>query len=579
MKRLVALAPTVLALGAPIVHGACGGAGGDGVHVAIVPNLVAPRALLDRASTLSLRVVEGEATCDEATSLATVGTDPAKVRTVVERDLGTTSCASGVRFCGDLSLERATVPRVFVATAKEGVRPVAVGCATAIVDQEQLALRIRMVRYLEPAVCGDGVVQPTEQCEPGGTLACDATCRSNELLLSVGASGNGTQTGDPNDKSEPFALWPEGSGQAGRFLVFYTDRAVAGRDADIGVRVMGDDLTPLTTPPALAAGSIFLPNGPTFPPPPSSRNQSRPAAASSGGKYFVAFEDDNTPAANGLDIRLRSMDASLVADQAALPIGINGASGAGEPNVQASPALAAGPKGRLFVAWEDQGQGKIVGRTLTPPATLGNQNDLSIGTGNGAVSLASTPTGWVAVWQSGTGIKLRVVNEDGTPQGGDQSVSEGAAAAERPRVASLGDGRFAVAFSAGGDVFVQRFDAKGGKIAGDQAAPVNDLVKEGVQSSVAITSTPAAGGSYVVAWHDAASGHVRARMLGGTSGFLFNPVDGQASEFQASRTDGRTRATPSVASGGSGPFVVITWEDKSAGGAGIVARRFPLPAE
>ena len=68
-------------------------------------------------------------------------------------------------------------------------------------------------------------------------------------------------------------------------------------------------------------------------------------------------------------------------------------------------------------------------------------------------------------------------------------------------------------------------------------------------------------------------------MLGGSAGFLFNNVNGQSTEFQASRTEGRTRANPAVASGGSGPFVAIGWEDKSATGAGIVARRFPLPTE
>ena len=119
------------------------------------------------------------------------------------------------------------------------------------------------------------------------------------------------------------------------------------------------------------------------------------------------------------------------------------------------------------------------------------------------MSVAATTTGWVAVWQSGTGIKLRVVNEDGTPQGSEQTVNEGGTVTERPRVASLPDGRFAVTWSAGGDVFVQRYDAKGAKVAGDQASPVNDVVKDGEQITPSIASTSAAGGSYVVAWLDA----------------------------------------------------------------------------
>ena len=68
-------------------------------------------------------------------------------------------------------------------------------------------------------------------------------------------------------------------------------------------------------------------------------------------------------------------------------------------------------------------------------------------------------------------------------------------------------------------------------------------------------------------------------MLGGSAGFLFNSVNGQSTEFQASRSSGRERANPVVTAGGSGPFVAIGWEDKTAPGAGIVARRFPLPSD
>jgi hypothetical protein len=358
-------------------------------------------------------------------------------------------------------------------------------------------------------------------------------------------------------------------------------------NVEVALRAMTDELSPIAAQesPALAAGSIYLPNGP-LPSAPAPRQQSAASAAFLKGKFYVAFQDD-TGTSTGLDIHLRSMDTALVPDQGATtPLGINGgpagtggASGSGEAAIQSSPAVAAGPLDRLFVAWEDAAGGKIAGRTLTPPSTLGNQIDLSAGTGNKGVSVAATTTGWVAVWQSGTGIKLRAINEDGVPQGSEQIVNEGGSVTERPRVASLADGRFAVAFSSSGDVFVQRYDAKGVKVAGDQASPVNDVVKAGDQVTPSIGATPAAAGSYVVAWIDATSGHVNARMLGGTSGFLFNNVNGQSTEFQASRTDGRARANPAVVAGGSGPFVAIAWEDQTAPGAGIVARRFPLPSE
>jgi hypothetical protein len=261
------------------------------------------------------------------------------------------------------------------------------------------------------------------------------------------------------------------------------------------------------------------------------------------------------------------------------PLGVNGTNGTGEPGIQQAPVIAASSAGKLYVAWEDTGAGKIAGRALTPPATLGSQNDVSTGNGNTHVALAATSSGWVAVWQSGTSIKLRGVNPDGTPSGAEEVVNEGSANAEAPSIAALPDGRFAVAWSAGGAIVVQRYDSRGGKIAGDQTTAVSDAMAMGPQNQAAIGATSAAGGSYVVAWLDGSAGAVRARNLGGDGGFLFNNVDGQAGSYAASKPGTRTRAHPVVASGGSQPFVAIGWEDQSAQGAGVMARRFPLPSQ
>ncbi|MEO8877886.1 MAG: hypothetical protein ABI461_19990, partial [Polyangiaceae bacterium] len=89
----------------------------------------------------------------------------------------------------------------------------------------------------------------------------------------------------------------------------------------------------------------------------------------------------------------------------------------------------------------------------------------------------------------------------------------------------------------------------------------------------------AAGGSFVAAWLDASSGDIRARLIGGASGFLFNNVDGQSDEFKASAEDGRQRANPTAAVGGAGPYITIGWEDTTPdANAGIYTRRFPLPS-
>jgi hypothetical protein len=585
---LPALLATFFTVGGPLAlaPAGCTTVRDEAPRVAIATDLLLPKGVLDRVTKLTLTVTEGNVTCDATAGQTALPGGAAAATELAKKDLATTNCAAGVKFCGDVSIEKSDTPRVFSAVAKGADdATLAIGCAQATVNQDTLPLAIKMFRYLAPPVCGDSVIQPTEQCEPGNTAVCDASCLSKELLLSVGATQTGTKDGKAGDKSDPMLLWPAGpaTGTQGRFFAFYTDRAVAGtNNFEVSLRAMTADLSPVSAAdsPALAAGSLYLPNDPAvFPPVPAPRQQSFPSAAFLSGKYYVAFQDD-TGTSTGLDIHLRSMDGALVAEQGPNnPLGINGTAGAGEANIQGAPSIAAGPGDHLFIAWEDAGLGKISGRTLAPPSTLGSQNDLSTGTGNKGVSVAATPIGWVAVWQSGTGVKLKVVNQDGTPQGSEQTVNEVGTVNERPRVASLSDGRFAVTWNAGGDIFVQRYDAKGAKIAGDQAAPINDIVKDGEQVTPSIAGTSAAGGSYAVVWLDAASSHVRGRMLGGSTGFLFNNVNGQSSEYQASRADGRTRANPVVVAGGSGPFVAIAWEDKSATGSGIVARRFPLASE
>lgn len=577
---LVTLVGLVVLLPAP----ACSGTS-EPTNVSIAASFVVPKGVLDKAEKLVVTVLEGTVTCDPAVGQTALPAGNAAAREVARKDLGKTGCATGVKFCGDITIEKSDALRVFSVTAKAtDESTVAIGCASAKIEQDVLPLEITMFRYLAPPDCSDAVIQPTEQCVPKGSsdVTCDATCQSNELFLSVGSTLTHTETGGPGDKIDPFFLWPEGTGVPGRFFAFFTDRKVTGsNNVEVGLRGMRDDLSPITASenPALAAGEIYLPNETTFPSTAAARQQSAPAAAFVNNKFYVAFQDDTGTGATGQDIHLRSMDTSLVAEQGANPLGINGPSGAGEAGIQGVPAIASIPSGRLLVAWEDSGAGKIAARTLTPPGTLGNQIDVSTGNGNKGVSIAARADGWAIAWQNATGVKLRLVNDSNVPLGDVQSVTSKGTITERPRIAAIGDGRFAVVWAADGEIFVQRYDAKGAPIAGDAATPINDVVKDGVQTTPSIAATTAVSGSYVVAWLDAASGHVRARMLGGSGGFLFNHVNGQSTEFQASRVEGHTRATPVVVAGGSAPFVAIGWEDKSAPTAGIIARRFPLPTE
>ncbi len=550
--------------------------------VSLVTNFVAPKSLLDTATKLTLTVYDASetVTCDVAKGSTTAKDDTPKLAT---RDLTNAGCAAGVRFCGDLRITRAETDRVFVAAAFDATNErIAQGCATAKVNAEAVPLDIKMVRAIAPSMCGNGVIEGLEQCDPPTSATCTATCKTDETQLSLGSTAGNTKTGGVNEKSDTSLLWPEGD--TSRFFAFFTDKS-SGK-TDVGMRVLDASFAPVTSPAAAAAGFVFLPNG-QLPPAPFARAQSLAKGTVLGNKVWVAFQGDAAQTEQGTDILVRSIDSSLAAGEANA-IGINGPNGSGETGPQTFPSLAAGTNGKLFVAWQDEsggpGSGRIFGRTFTPPNVLGNQQELSTGTSNARPRVAALPSGFAIVWESGGDVKLRVVSGDGTPAGGESVVNEKAAGVqERPQIASLADGRFAVVWadksSGNADVVYQRFTAQVVKIAGDQAAPLNDLVKDGDQTAPSIAGTSARAGVYLVAWADEPRGDIRARYTRLAEGFPFNPVDGSDSEFSVGVKTARKRSAPSVAIGGKEPFAAIAWEDQSASGAGIYARRLPVPAK
>lgn len=569
-------------LGLAFVLAACA-SDGDRADIALDTRFIAPRGLLDTVTKVTLTVYEtgeGGATCDPANggSSATEATPK-----VASRELASAGCAAGVRFCGDLRVTRSEADRVFVAVATDATNDrIAQGCTTAKVNQENVPLDIKLVRAIPPSTCGNGVVEGLEQCDPPSGTACTAACKTEESHLSLGSTAGNTKAGVVGEKADTATLWREGA--TSRFFALFTDKS-SGK-TDVGLRVLDSSFAPISQPAAAASGFVFLPNG-SAPAAPATAAQSAPRATVLGASVWTVFQVESTTAGNGTDIALRSFDAQLAPGEPS-GVGVNGPNGGGEAGAQTLPALAAGENGKLFVAWQDEsggpGSGRIFGRSFSPPNVLGNQQELSTGTSNARPRVASLPTGFVIVWESGGDIKLRLVSPDGTPAGGESVVNEKVAGVqERPDVAALADGRFAVVWadrsSGNADVVLQRFSAQVAKIAGDQTNVVNDLVKDGDQTSPAIAGTAAKAGVYVVAWTDALRGQIRARYTRLGEGFPFNPIDGSDSEFAVGTRDGRKRSAPSVAIGGKDPFVGIAWDDQAAATPGIYGRRLPVPAK
>jgi hypothetical protein len=506
--------------------------------------------------------------------------------------LSQAGCSGGELWCGSMQVTMSDAQRVFGAEADDNSgAALAVGCVQAVVNQAAQPVSITMARVAVAAVCGDGVIDPTEQCEPTGSgadLVCDASCHTKEELVSAVNTAQSVQapsSGNAGDRTAPVLVWPAGPAPTGRFVAFWND-ATEPPDTHVALRVLGDDLDnlPAGAAPALAGGSIWMTSSTAdFPSLPDADDQQLPAVAFAvdAARTFVAFADDSR---GSFDIDLRTLDANFSAEQAA-PIVVNGSGG--EAGVQTHPGIALGPGDVAYLVWQSApqvGPGQIMGRTYdVASGNAGTQAILSTGSSNQGPVVASLSTGWVVAWQSGSDIAMLPVGMSGQPSGSAIVVSAGhSGVQDHPSIASIGGGddRFAVAWADhgqnGADIVVQRFDATGAPIPGDSTMPINNVVADGDQTTPSIAGS-SSGAFFAVDWIDIPSGHVRARLLDATSGFDFNNVTGQEAEFQVSLASGDTRANPVVAIGGSGPFIAFAWEDQTASPPGIYARRFPLP--
>lgn len=572
---------------------------GSPVANALLPTIVMPAGLLDSVVRLQVLAFDGASTtCTNPDTAGTVGGETSEVKALVNKDLGSTGCKPGEKFCGDLQIEPSDMKtRVFVANAYTADRKtVARGCQSLVVKSGSNQLRIKMFRLIPQAMCG-GKPSPNKvvQCDQPGSPTdpvCDVDCLSKEQFLSPG-SGNAGQTSSTKVKERASFVWPaDADPTAGRFVAFAGDQSPPAR-WQVSMRVLDPDMLPCFGAKCVPDRGSFVqlysflvPNDPTNGDLASqvgdTHTQYNPSAVYAADKYFVAFEDGT---GNTSRIALRTVTASLFAEQPPnQAIGLSTAAG------HKRPSMALGAGGKLFVAWEANGE--IRGRTVDPNActvacTLGTEQLVGSGT---RPSVAGTASGWVVAWQGGADVKLRPLDASGAG-GTEVQVNDASHSGNQdtPAVAVLSTGAVAVLWhdSGNGGIFVQRYDGKLAPVAGDQGKRINDLTASDPSDEPALVSGNGAGGAFfAAAWVHRASGHVHARFLDGAGAFLFNPVDGQTSEFQVTRTDPSTpdaRQNPAIAVGGAAPYVAIGWEDNSGAGnggsgdKGLFARRFPVP--
>jgi hypothetical protein len=516
-------------------------------------------------------------------------------------------------WCTTIQLDKDDSKKMFAIVATKAGATIAEGCVTQVINQDPLRVEIQAHRYAPPKCCGNGVLEPGEQCDTGMPGTCDGTpatmcsgivatdvcncdCTAKEILLSIDDNEQpNLKNAEAGTKSNlALAYGPGGAGNPTMLRAVFenTDSKTVG-GADVSVRFLAEDLTPIATPHPLSL-QLQLPltcanvTGPGI-----VRQQRSPAiAAASPDTIAIVYQsDEESPGAYDIlltahtpdgcmDAKPCTMDAECgtrcdpMSGRCQIALKLNTSSACNTPHV------ARGPAGTALVTWSRK-QG-VFGRIWKTDGTLVPANgEIAIAPGGSAARVAGNDAGFRVVYQgAGTGdpdgIFMVPVGLDGVVGSAVLVNSVTTDVQDQPDIAMLEDGSTIVVWHGGGDVHFQRFDAKGQPVGGDQDAPLNTT---GMGSAINQQNPAVTGGNgfFLVAWEVAgASGNdIAARFVGGQSGFGFNSVSGQNDEFVAgdAKVPG-DRHGPAVA---LGSFAVVGWEDRSAAHHGVFARRFPAP--
>ncbi len=536
-------------------------------------SLEAPKGILDQATAVKLSVFDAKGfTCD---AMGNVGTIPSSAQVF---QLKNTGCDAAGDWCTSITLPEDKTTKMFAVQVTNASGILGQGCAQAAISQNPLAVSIKVVRYIPPPCCNNGTLETGELCDNGmaggasqcSTIApdeaCASNCTTNEIAVDRAMGGPAPA---PGTKSNVSLAFSGGSGQLANALrAAFSDTGATSNSGDVDVRYLTADVTTVTTP-SLLSSPLKLPLACSNPSGAGqARTQNAPALAPLSEPVAVAYLSDETVPGQ-FNLYATTLDGNGRAENAAQQVNTTA-------NAVTTPAVAAGPGGALIV-WAQNGS--LFGRTFDG-SNLG-ASVINLGSGS-APRVAASSKGFVVVFAGSggadpDGIYYETVSTTGTVGTPTIVNAKTSGVQDQPAIASFSDGRFAVAFRSGGDVFFQRYDANGTATTGDQDAPF-ETTNPGNETTPAIASgtSPTQGDFYAVAWA-ASSGDVLGRLAGATSGFLFNQVNGQNTDFLVNiQGETGTRANPAIAIGGTG-YIVFGWDDSSAGNPGVFVRRFPLP--
>lgn len=550
-------------------------------------NLRAPAGLLDSATGVELRVSLGS-TCNSATGSVIGEADPETFQL--------DHCGSA-SWCKTIKLEKDDSTRIFHVLATTAGKPIAEGCTSAAIDKDPLDVAVKVKRYNEPGCCNDGKVQSTEQCDNGfpamtncageapsnGNASCiaivtdevcECDCRAREIVLSIPGTLP-TTSNTPNSKSELSIAFSGVTGNTdvtGSLRAVYTDTEGLGGSNDINLRTMKANLTPIATGslskqlrlPATCA-NVFVTG--------IARDQHSPSIARvSAGLSAVAFLDNKAqPQQYNVSVSVLGGDGCATVE----PTIVN----ANTATSCDAPDIAGGPEGSALIVWNQGGALRARLRsatgTLVPAAV-----DIELGamSPTGKPHVAGSSKGWLVAFTgaSDDDVFTTTIDANGEVTGKPTQVNIATEGLQnQPDVAMQSDGRAVVIWQSGEQLVIQRFDASGQPLAGDQDSPLSSNAP--AATVPAVPSVAAGGGWFVAAWL-ASDGTVWSRFIGQEAGFGFNHVDGQNEDFLASHPGvAHVRKGPAVAIGET--YVAIGWQDTSEEPIhGIVVRRFPFPS-
>lgn len=574
-----------------------------------------PAGLIDQATSMTLYVFDADlAQCDAATGhVDKIPAGDATQKFALKKE----GCAEGDTWCTTFELDRDGSKKMFAIVATKAGATIAEGCTTAVINQSPLTVQIQAHRFRPATCCGNGVLEPNEQCDTGIAGSCDGSapvkcsgmmadevcgcdCVAKEILLSIDdMEAPSLKNGPPGTKQNlSIAFGPGGAANPTvlRAVFENTDGSALG-GADINARFLAETLAPITEPHSLSL-QLRLPltcnavtgNGIV-------RQQRTPAiAAASIDTMAIVYASDEVNGGQHYDVFLNPATANGCVDTKPCTMDEECQAGCVESKGTCAPAIklnvtqdcteprvARGPVGTTLVTWVRK-EG-VFGRIWkTDGSVLPPLGEISIAMGGAAARVAGNASGFRVVYQ-GTGpgdpdgIYMVAVSPDGTVGGPVlvNGVTQGLQ--DQPDVAMLDDGSTLVTWHHAGDVLFQRFDDKLDPVVGDQDAPLN-TTGIGLEVEQRTPAATAGGGFFLVAWQviDASGlGNVAARFIGGKSGFGYNSVSWQNDEFPA--TDARIpgdRHRPAVA---LGSYAVIGWEDRSVDHSGVFVRRFPAPTQ